>query len=282
MAAPETDDDIGRLFSVRPADFVGERNATAKRLKAAGRRDDAATVEKLPRPTLSVWAVNQIARQEPALVRRLTDATTALQGGTGGEALRYADALAAHRDVLKALRQKAEEILDSAGFRPAPELLTRVVHDLRAGISSPESRALIESGRLVRDVADDSDANPFAGAPESAPRPTTPARTDDRTDDRTVDRTDSPAARDAARVREAARARDESRAREEARAFQRRRIENLRERVATARAASEKDERELEAARRSLKEAERRLESSRAALAEVSAALQAAEADAEP
>ena len=277
MAAPETDDDIGRLFSVRPADFVGERNATAKRLKAAGRRDDAATVEKLPRPTLSVWAVNQIARQEPALVRRLTDATTALQGGTGGEALRYADALAAHRDVLKALRQKAEEILDSAGFRPAPELLTRVVHDLRAGISSPESRALIESGRLVRDVADDSDANPFAGAPESAPRPTTPARSDDQT----VDRTDSPAARDAARVRDAARARDEARAREEARAFQRRRIENLRERVATARAASEKDERELEAARRSLKEAERRLESSRAALAEVSAALQAAEGDPE-
>ena len=274
MAAPETDDDIGRLFSVRPADFVGERNATAKRLKAAGRRDDAATVEKLPRPTLSVWAVNQIARQEPALVRRLTDATTALQGGTGGEALRYADALAAHRDVLKALRLKAEEILDSAGFRPAPELLTRVVHDLRAGISSPESRPLIESGRLVRDVADDSDANPFAGAPESAPRPRTPARSDDQTD--------SPAARDAARVRDAARARDEARAREEARAFQRRRIENLRERVATARAASEKDERELEAARRSLKEAERRLESSRAALAEVSAALQAAEADAEP
>ena len=273
MAAPETDDDIGRLFSVRPADFVGERNATAKRLKAAGRRDDAATVEKLPRPTLSVWAVNQIARQEPALVRRLTDATTALQGGTGGEALRYADALAAHRDVLKALRLKAEEILDSAGFRPAPELLTRVVHDLRAGISSPESRPLIESGRLVRDVADDSDANPFAGAPESAPRPTTPARSDDQTD--------SPAARDAARVRDAGRARDEARAREEARAFQRRRIENLRERVATARAASEKDERELEAARRSLKEAERRLESSRAALAEVSAALQAAEADAE-
>ena len=272
MPASETDDDIGRLFSVRPADFVGERNATAKKLKAAGRRDDAATVEKLPRPTLSVWAVNQIARQEPALVRRLADATAALRGGNRGEALPYADVLAAHREVLKALRLKAEEILDSAGFRTTPDLLTRVVHDLRAGISSPECRPLIENGRLVRDVADDSDVNPFAGAPETAPRPTTPARTEDRTEHRT----DGHAARDAARVRE------ETRARDEARAFQRRRIENLRERVATARATSEKDERELEAARRSLKEAERRLETSRAALAEVSAALQAAEADAEP
>ncbi len=271
MAAPETDDDIGRLFSLRPADFVGERNATAKKLKAAGRRDDAALVEKLPRPTLSVWTVNQIARQEPALVRRLADATTALQGGNRGEAPSYADVLSAHRDVLKALRLKAEEILDSAGFRPAPDLLTRVVHDLRAGISSPESRPLIESGRLVRDVADDSELNPFAGAPEAPPRPKTPARAEARTEHRTEEH----AARDATRVREEARARDE------ARAFQRRRIENLRERVVAARAASEKDERELEAASRSLKEVERRLERSRAALAEVSVALQAAEAEAE-
>ena len=184
MPAPETDDDIGRLFSVRPADFVGERNATAKKLKAAGRRDDAATVEKLPRPTPSVWAVNQIARQEPALVRRLAEATAALQGGNRGEAARYSDVLAAHRDVLKALRLKAEEILDSAGLRTTPDLLARVVHDLRAGISSPESRPLIESGRLVRDVADDSDVNPFAGAPETAPRPSASSdRRPNRTDE---------------------------------------------------------------------------------------------------
>lgn len=280
MAAPVTDDDIGRLFSVRPADFVGERNATVKKLKAAGRRDDAATVEKLPRPTLSVWAVNQIARQEPALVRRLADATAGLQGGNRGEASRYADVLASHRDVLKALRLKAEEILNASGFRPAPDLLTRVVHDLRAGISSQESRPLIESGRLVRDVADDSEVNPFAGAPEMAPGPRTQARTDDRTDAGTDDHQSQE--QEGARVRDAVRAREEARARDEARAFQRRRIENLRERVATAQAASARDERELEAARRALKEAERRLETTRASLAEAAAALQAAEGDAEP
>jgi hypothetical protein len=270
VATLETeDDDVGRLFSVRPADFVGERNATVKKLKAAGRRDDAATVERLPRPTLSVWAVNQIARQEPALVGRLADATARLQGGNRDRALRYADLLAAHRDVLKALRRKAEEILNASGFRPAAELLTQVVHDLRAGISSPEIRPLIESGRLVRDVADDSALNPFAGAPEAAPGPRTPAPTQSL---KSV-QTDAPAdrARDEARAREAARARDE------ARAFQKRRIDNLRERVATAQAARARDDRDVEAATRALKEAERRLESSRAALAEVSAALAAAE-----
>ena len=274
MAAPETDDDIGRLFSVRPADFVAERKATVKKLKAAGRRDDAAAVEKLPRPTLSVWVVNRIAHQEPALLRRLADATAGLQGGNGGAASSYADVLAAHRDVLKALRLKAEEILNASGFRPAPDLLTRVVHDLRAGISSPESRPLLESGRLVRDLAEESAVNPFAGAPETAPPPKTQARTDDRIDDH--------AAGEAARAQEAARARDQARARDEARAFQKRRIENLRERAATAQAASARDQREVEAVARALKEAERRLESSRTALAEVSAALEEAERDAGP
>ena len=164
-----------------------------------------------------------------------------------------------------------------------------MVHDLRAGISSPESRPLVESGRLVRDVADDSEANPFAGAPEVAPSPTAQAETKTRADDQAHDRghrkegTDAPAARDQerARAREAAREQEAARAREQARAFRRRRIENLRERVATARAASERDERTLEAASRALKEAARRSEVSRAALAEVVAALQAAEDDPE-
>jgi hypothetical protein len=271
MAAPETDDDIGRLFTVRPADFVGERKAIAKKLKAAGRRDDATAVEKLPRPTLSVWAVNQIARQEVALVRRLADVTAALQGGDRGGASSYADLLGEHREILKALRLKAEAILNASGVRPAPDLLTQVVHDLRAGISSPESRSLIESGRLVRDVIGDSALNPFAGAPLAAPAP--------RVDAAPLGRTDASA--DHREAQEAARARQEARARDEARAFQRRRIENLRERVATAQAASERDQREVEAATRALKEAERRLESSRGALAQASAALEAAEGDPE-
>ena len=271
MAVPETDDDIGRLFTVRPADFVAERNAIVKKLKAAGRRDDAATVARLPRPTLSVWAVNQIARQELPLLRRLADATAALQGGDRNGASSYAEVLGEHREILKALRLKAEEILSGSGFRSAPDLLAQVVHDLRAGISSPEGRALIESGRLVRDVADDGALNPFAGAPAGERAPFTPAPA--------AGRTDAPPNHRAAE--EAARAQREARARDEARAFQRRRIENLRERVTTARAASERDEREVEAATRALKEAERRLESARGALAQASAALEAAERDAE-
>src|SRR5205085_7111900 len=134
------------------------RNAAAKALKAAGKREEAARVEKLPRPTPSVWAVNQLARHVQALVQRLVEATARLHAGGEGS---YADALAAHREVLKALRAKAEEILEASEMRATLEVLTRVVHDLRAGVLNPESRPSIEGGRLERDVADEGAANPF-------------------------------------------------------------------------------------------------------------------------
>ncbi len=252
----DANDAIDRLFAVRPADFVKERNAVAKALKAAGERDSAARALKLPRPTPSVWAVNQLARHMPALVRRLVEATARLQAGGEGS---YADALAGHRDVLKTLREKAEEILEASQMRPTLDVLTRVVHDLRAGVLDAESRPLIEGGRLERDVADEAAANPFeqelpftslAAAPKVAPAP------------------DADSAR-----------RQETRAREEARVARLRRLKELREAAAAAEAARDRDEKIVEAARRGLGEAERKLAASQAALAAAGAALAAAEGE---
>ena len=113
-------------------------------------------------------------------------------------------------------------------------------------------------------------------------RSATNVATNDRASARN-DRTDDVAARDEerARARQAAREKEEARARQEALAFRRRRIENLRERVATARAASERDERALEAAQPGSEGGRAARGVSRAALAEVLAALQAAEGDSE-
>jgi type IV secretory pathway VirB10-like protein len=201
-----------------------------------------------------VWAVNQVARHVPALVLRLVEATARLQAGGAGS---YAEALAAHRDVLKELRAKAEEILEASAMRPTLDVLTRVVHDLRAGVLNPESRPSIEAGRLARDVADEGAANPFeqelpfsvpAAAPKAAPAP------------------------DAERAR-----REEARAIEEARVARLRRLKQLREAVAAAEATHARDERAVEAARRALADAETKLAASGEALAASGAALEAAE-----
>ncbi|HVV52443.1 MAG TPA: hypothetical protein VHO06_22440 [Polyangia bacterium] len=255
--SPETADAVlDRLFAVRPADFVKERTALVKALKAAGRREEAAGVEKLPRPTPSVWAVNQLARHVPALVQRLGEATARLQEGGAGS---YADALAAHRDVLTTLRAKAEEILEAAELRPTPDVLTRVVYDLRAGVLDPRLRPLVEGGRLARDVAGEGAVNPFEQELPERPAASLPAPAPER---------DAEAARQAA-----ARA-------EEERVARLRRLKTLREAVAAAETACARDERAAEVARRDLGEAERRLAAARAALAAATAALAAAESEA--
>ena len=259
MPADHADAAVDRLFAVRPADFVKQRTAVVKALKAAGRREEAARVEKLPRPAPSVWAVNQLGRHVPALVRRLAEATARLQAGGAGT---YADALGAHRDVLKELRARAEEILEAAELRPTHDVLTRVVHDLRAGILSPELRPLLEAGRLERDVPEEGAANPFA---QELPERPPPAR-------------DAPAG---APGREAA-GREARRLQEEARVARLRRLEQLREEVVSAEATRARDEKAVAAARRALDEAERRLGDSRSALETARAALERAQSEDAP
>jgi len=257
-----TDDPDGvvdRLYAVRPADFVKERNAVAKALKGAGRREEAARVEKLPRPTPSVWAVNQLARHVPGLVQRLAEATARLQGGGAGS---YAEALGVHREVLKELRAKAEEILAASELRPTLDVLARVVNDLRAGILNPELRPLVEGGRLERDVGEEGMVNPFEQELPRRPPAATPG----------------PAA---ARDGEADR-REAKRLKEEARLARLRRLKQLREDVAAAEEARTRGEKAVEAARRALNEAERRLAESRAAVESTKAALETTEAEPEP
>jgi hypothetical protein len=241
----ETEDEIGKLFAVPPAAFVKARNGVVKALKAAGRREEASAVEKLPRPTASVWAVNQLARQAPTLLRRLVVATERLQTG---EHAGYAGAMAEHRDALKALRFEAERILEGAALRSTPELLARVAHDLRAGVLAPETRPLLERGRLVHDVADEDALSPFAQElPSMAPAAAT-----------------------------AAAAQDDVKAKEAARLARERRRQELREALADAQATSDRAEADVDAAGRALADAEQRLAEARAAVAEAVAALDAA------
>ncbi|HVZ86457.1 MAG TPA: hypothetical protein VHG72_05790 [Polyangia bacterium] len=156
-------DEIDALYATLPAAFVQARNALAKTLKAAGRRDEATRVAALSRPSPAVWAVNQIARRAPELVARLGALTAQLQkaAGAGG----YAGLVNEHRDLLKTLREKGAEILEGAGLRAPQEVLAAVVQNLRAGMADPAARPLVERGRLERDVESEALASGFAPTP---------------------------------------------------------------------------------------------------------------------
>ena len=61
MATDRLPREARELFGVAPKEFVKARDALARRLAGAGRRDDAEAVAGLRRPTEVVWAINQVA-----------------------------------------------------------------------------------------------------------------------------------------------------------------------------------------------------------------------------
>ena len=227
-------DDLDSLFAAPPAGFIAERKRIVAALKGAGRKDDAKEVEKIPRPSLALWTVNQIARRDPELVRRLSEVTERLQTAPGTE---YAAAAVEHRQVLHQLRDRASEILAGAGHEITPQVVLRAIANLRAAAGSADTRATLEQGRMVRDLAEQASESLFGTAP-AAPAPD--------------DGAPSAAAADAATASVPAEATPQARVRTKAIADAERALKRLRADEAAARKKVERAERAVTAARESL------------------------------
>ena len=140
------------LYGLPPEEFISARRELEQELKRAGKKDAAAEVAALRKPTKSAWAVNQVARRRPqetkALVKagdELRKAQRAAVGGRGPEALR--DAQRAHREHLDELSTFARHEFDLA-----PPVAQRVAQTLRAASADKEASKSLLSGTLTDDV----------------------------------------------------------------------------------------------------------------------------------
>jgi hypothetical protein len=111
MTAPP---DADALYDLEPSAFTAARNALAKQLRADGRREDAAAVAGLRRPSLVAWALNQVARRRPDEVAAAVDsaatvATAQQELLAGGAASGLREAIAAHRRATAAVVGAAAE-----------------------------------------------------------------------------------------------------------------------------------------------------------------------------
>jgi hypothetical protein len=153
----ELEEELDRLYGLPLEEFTGERNALAARLRKEGEADAAAEVRGLPKPSLSAWLVNQLARREREGVRRLLDAgealrraqAAALRGGSGDE---LREASAAERRLVRELTGRAGELAAEAGKPASTAMLDRVSTSLAAAAVDEEGRRLLERGRLERDL----------------------------------------------------------------------------------------------------------------------------------
>ena len=162
-------DDWDSLFAAPPTRFIEERKRIVAALKGAGRKDEAKAVEKIPRPSIPVWTVNQIARRDPELVRRLGAITDRLKIAAGPE---YGAAAAELRQALDDLRGEAAAVLAAAGHEDGgPHLIQRVIANVRAAAGGAETRAALEQGRLARDVEEQEITSLFGTAAAAVEAP---------------------------------------------------------------------------------------------------------------
>ena len=115
-------DEAAEVFRADPDGFVAARNDLAARLAADDRTDDAAAVKALRKPTVAVWALNQLHERDAEGVTALLDAgaelraaqQAALSSSKGG-AERLRTATVARRAAVARLVESASGVLTDAG-----------------------------------------------------------------------------------------------------------------------------------------------------------------------
>jgi hypothetical protein len=151
MATPDLDAEdeaaVAALYGGRLGDFVAGRDQLARELRSAGRRDEAALVKGLRKPSVVAWALDAGRQSDPATVDGLVaavDRLNAAQEGGGGGDLRTAltalrEAQAAVVEAAVAATEAHDQPVDRAQVAPA----------LLAVVADPGALSDLQAGRLV-------------------------------------------------------------------------------------------------------------------------------------
>jgi hypothetical protein len=151
------DRELDRLFALPLDEFTAARNDAVKRLKSAGDDEAAERVAGLTKPSVPVWTINQLARQDKSAMRALLDAAAKLRKAqeralAGGDSDPLRAAQAQERDALRDLTQRAGGILEESGRPASRAVLERIRSTLGAAALAEQTRAALKAGRLTDEV----------------------------------------------------------------------------------------------------------------------------------
>jgi hypothetical protein len=164
-AGDELTDEVVRLYALPVDEFTAARNATAKAWKRDGRKDDAATVARLRRPSVVESALNHAAHRDPATTaawaaaaRRADDAQSATIGGADAAGLRAAVA-----ELRVATSAMVDAAVAAAGDDSKRDDIATLLRSIPVGAAHQ-----VEAGVLGSAPRPEDDL--FAGAPTPPPR----------------------------------------------------------------------------------------------------------------
>jgi hypothetical protein len=167
----DLDRTVDELYALPLEEFVAERDARARGIRAEGDRELAGRVAALPKPTVAAWLLNQLARQRPDAVDqlvRLGADLRAVQQNLDGDQLR---ALGRRRQQLvRAFVREAAQLAAELGRPLSGATATQVEDSLRAAVADESAGAALLAGRLAAPLS-------YVGMGEAAPSTPAPAKT---------------------------------------------------------------------------------------------------------
>lgn len=145
MTQPPAETDLASaivaVYQAPFEEFVTRRDALAKQLGAEQRRDDAALVKALRKPSRMAWTLNRVAREDPKSIDRLG---TAIAGAQTATDLRTA--LETVKEAVRAVAAVGARVAVRGGHPIEPNAIAMAVHAI---IGDAGATTEFRAGRLV-------------------------------------------------------------------------------------------------------------------------------------
>lgn len=136
------------LYGLPLDDFTEERDKLARRLRESGRKQEAADIAAMRKPTTGAWALNQVARRHSKHVEWLIEAHKALRAAIDPDSLR--EASASRRRLVDQVLDTALAVLEEAGHSSSGPVRDRIARTLLAAAADPETEQALQTGTLER------------------------------------------------------------------------------------------------------------------------------------
>jgi hypothetical protein len=256
----DVDELATRLYASAPEDFVKVRSEGVKQLKAAGQNDEAANFGKLPKPSVSAWAVDLLAARRAAaideVVGRGDELRKAHTGGAGPKEIR-----AAHQARQDAIRTATDAAVALTDRDLSESHRGEIAATLEAASADTAAAEEVRGGRLARPLPAPSGFDLFGGLTVIAGGRAAPPRARGRATAKSTNAADTERETQRARAEllraDAAAATTEAETAEAAAAELRSSVDSLQDERDRVDEELRRLERELTAARRELRDAER-------------------------
>lgn len=143
------------LYALPLDDFIAARAAAVKEAAGADKAL-AAAVRALPKPSVAAWAVNMLARHEPAVLEGLADVGARMQAAQASlDAAALRVMARERRTMLSAAADTARKVAKEHGRAISEAMAGEVEETLRALTADLAAAAAVRSGRLLKTLTAD-------------------------------------------------------------------------------------------------------------------------------